>query len=159
MSKIGGIGPKWDLFGVMSFMKIPLVSPSLDQKEKNCFGHPPPNSIAQLRLWPRLTLVILGKLVKMYIQYTFIVNSMHIQYKFNILQYINFLALLTQTNSRNPNLKRGLFLKQVFSPDSQLNFEVIHPIQFTGSSMVTALLKIQLLCYISSLNFIDNLCL
>ena len=67
----------------------------------------------------------------MYIQYTFIVNSMHIQYKFNILQYINFLALLTQTNSRNPNLKRELFLKQVFSPDSQLNFEVIHPIQFT----------------------------
>ena len=50
MSKIGGIGPKWDLFGVMSFMKIPLVSPSLDQKEKNCFGHPPKfySSIAPL---------------------------------------------------------------------------------------------------------------
>ena len=29
------------LIGLMSFMKIPLVSPSFDQKEQqNCFGHP-----------------------------------------------------------------------------------------------------------------------
>ena len=27
-------------FGVLSFIKITLVSPSLDQKEQNCFGHP-----------------------------------------------------------------------------------------------------------------------
>ena len=34
-SKIGGKGPKWGLFWVLSYMKIPLVSPCLDQKEKN----------------------------------------------------------------------------------------------------------------------------
>ena len=40
-SKIGEKGPKQGLFGVLSFMKIPLlVSPSLDQKDQNCFGHP-----------------------------------------------------------------------------------------------------------------------
>ena len=39
-SKIGGKGPKWGLFGVLSFMTIPLVSPSFDQKEQNCFGQP-----------------------------------------------------------------------------------------------------------------------
>ena len=27
-------------FGVLSFMKIPLVSPSLNEKEQKCFGHP-----------------------------------------------------------------------------------------------------------------------
>ena len=37
---MGTKGPKWGLFGVLSFMKITLVSPSLDQKEQNCFGHP-----------------------------------------------------------------------------------------------------------------------
>ena len=31
---------KMEPFGVLSFMKIPLLSPSLDQKEQNCFGHP-----------------------------------------------------------------------------------------------------------------------
>ena len=34
-SKIGGKGPKGGLFWVLSYMKIPLVSPCLDQKEKN----------------------------------------------------------------------------------------------------------------------------
>ena len=34
--------------GGLSFMKIPAVSPSLYQKEQNCFG--PPNFIAQLPL-------------------------------------------------------------------------------------------------------------
>ena len=28
------------LFGELYFMKIPLSSPSLDQKEQKCFGHP-----------------------------------------------------------------------------------------------------------------------
>ena len=37
-----------DQNGVLSFMKISLVSPSLDQKEQNCFGTP--NFKAQLRL-------------------------------------------------------------------------------------------------------------
>ena len=32
----GKKGLKWGL----SFIKIPLVNPSLDQKEQNCFGHP-----------------------------------------------------------------------------------------------------------------------
>ena len=27
-------------FWLLGFMKIPLVSPSLDQKKQNCFGHP-----------------------------------------------------------------------------------------------------------------------
>ena len=36
----GKKGPKLGLFGVLSFMKIPLISPSLDLKEQNCFGHP-----------------------------------------------------------------------------------------------------------------------
>ena len=36
----GKKGPKLGLFGVLSFMKIPLVSPSLDQKEQIYFGHP-----------------------------------------------------------------------------------------------------------------------
>ena len=27
-------------FGVLSIMKVPLVSPSLDQKKQICFGHP-----------------------------------------------------------------------------------------------------------------------
>ena len=40
MSKIGEKGPKYGVFGVLSFMKIPFVSPSLDQKEQNHFGHP-----------------------------------------------------------------------------------------------------------------------
>ena len=39
-SKIGEIRTKIGPFWVLSFMKIPLVSPSLDQKEQNCFGHP-----------------------------------------------------------------------------------------------------------------------
>ena len=39
-SKIGEKGPKWGLFWVLPFIKIPLISPSLDQKEQNCFGHP-----------------------------------------------------------------------------------------------------------------------
>ena len=39
-SKIGEKGPKWGLFWVLPLIKIPLVSPSLDQKEQNCFGHP-----------------------------------------------------------------------------------------------------------------------
>ena len=34
--KVIKMGP----IGVLSFMKIPLVSLSLDQKEQNCFGHP-----------------------------------------------------------------------------------------------------------------------
>ena len=42
------IGPNWGLFWVLSFMKIPLVSPSLDKQEQKCFG--PPNFIAQLCL-------------------------------------------------------------------------------------------------------------
>ena len=39
-SKIGEKRTKIGPFGVLSLMKIPLVSPSLDQKEQNCFGHP-----------------------------------------------------------------------------------------------------------------------
>ena len=39
-SKIGKKGTKLGLFGVLSFMKIPLVVPILDQKEQNFFGHP-----------------------------------------------------------------------------------------------------------------------
>ena len=39
-NKIGEKGTKIGLFGLLSFMKIPLVCPSLDQKEQNCFGHP-----------------------------------------------------------------------------------------------------------------------
>ena len=40
-SKIGEKkGLKWGLFWFLSFMKIPQVSSSLDQKEQNCFGPP-----------------------------------------------------------------------------------------------------------------------
>ena len=35
--KWGKKGAKLDLFGVWSFMKIPLVSPSLDHKDHICF--------------------------------------------------------------------------------------------------------------------------
>ena len=37
---MGPIRTKIAAFGVLSFMKIPLVSPSLDQKEQISFGHP-----------------------------------------------------------------------------------------------------------------------
>ena len=39
-SKIGDKMTKMGPFGVLSFMKITLESPSLDQKEQNCFGNP-----------------------------------------------------------------------------------------------------------------------
>ena len=39
-SIIGGKKTKWGLFVLLSFMKITLVSPSLYQKEQNCFGPP-----------------------------------------------------------------------------------------------------------------------
>ena len=39
-SKIGGKGPKWGLFGVLSSMKIPLESPILVQKEQNFLWTP-----------------------------------------------------------------------------------------------------------------------
>ena len=40
VAKLGKKGPKLGLFGMLSFMKIPLVSPSLDQNDPNSFGHP-----------------------------------------------------------------------------------------------------------------------
>ena len=50
-SKNGEKGPKWGLFWVLPFIKIPLISPSLDQKEQNCFGHPQfYSSIAPMRV-------------------------------------------------------------------------------------------------------------
>ena len=39
-NKIGEKGTKIGLFGLLSFMKIPVVSTSLDKKEQNHFGHP-----------------------------------------------------------------------------------------------------------------------
>ena len=40
VAEFGKKEPKWGLFGMFSFMKIPLVTSSLDQKEQNCFGQP-----------------------------------------------------------------------------------------------------------------------
>ena len=37
---MGEKGQNGTFFGVLSFMKIPLVSPSLNEKEQKCFGHP-----------------------------------------------------------------------------------------------------------------------
>ena len=39
-SSIGEKDQNWAFFGLLSIMKIPLESPSLDQKEQNGFGHP-----------------------------------------------------------------------------------------------------------------------
>ena len=51
-------GPKWGLLGVLSSIKIPFVSPSLDQKEQNYSGNPqfnssiaPMDSISRLGVW------------------------------------------------------------------------------------------------------------
>ena len=48
--QIGGKGSKWGLFGVLSFMKIPLVSPKFRSKGAELFC--PPNFITKLCICP-----------------------------------------------------------------------------------------------------------